>query len=69
MFHKMKSIRSENHKIYSVEINKKSLSCFDDKRYILSNGIDSFAYGHYYLKKIYTIIKKRWMKIVVKILT
>ena len=47
MFHKMKSIRSENHKIYSVEINKKSLSCFDDKRYILSNGIDSFAYGHY----------------------
>ena len=47
MFHKMKSIRSENHKIYSVEINKKSLLCFDDKRYILSNGIDSFAYGHY----------------------
>ena len=47
MFHKMKSIRSENHKIYSVEINKKSLSCFDDKRYIFSNGIDSFAYGYY----------------------
>ena len=47
MFHKMKSIRSENHKIYFVEINKKSLSCLDDKRYILSNGIDSFAYGHY----------------------
>ena len=47
MFHKIKSIRSENHKIYFIEINKKSLSCFDDKRYILSNGIDSFAYGHY----------------------
>ena len=47
MFHKMKIIKSENHEIYSQEINKKSLSCFDDKRYILSNGIDSYAYGHY----------------------
>ena len=47
MFHKMKTIRSENHNIYSMEINKKSLSCFDDKRFILPNGIDSYAYGHY----------------------
>ena len=43
----MKIIKSENHEIYSQEINTKSLSCFDDKRYILSNGIDSYAYGHY----------------------
>ena len=47
MFHKMKIIKSENHEIYSQKINKKSLSCFDDERYILSNGIDSYAYGHY----------------------
>ena len=27
----MKTIRSENHEIYLLEINKKSLSSFDDK--------------------------------------
>ena len=47
MFHKMKTIRNENHNIYSMEISKKSLSCFDDKRFILPNGFDSYAYGHY----------------------
>ena len=34
MYHKMKTIRSENHQLGSYEINKVSLSCFDDKRYI-----------------------------------
>ena len=29
------------------EINKVSLSCFDDKRYIHDNGFTSYAYGHY----------------------
>lgn len=48
----MKTIRSENHEIASYEINKISLSCFDDKRYLLDNGIDSYAYGHYKINKI-----------------
>ena len=26
--------------------NKRSLSCFDDKRYILKNWINTLAYGH-----------------------
>ena len=43
----MKTIRSQNHQIGSYNINKVSLSCFDDKRYILSDGITSYAYGHY----------------------
>ena len=47
MHHKMKTIRSKNHKLGSYEINKVSLSCFDDKRYIHNNGITSYAYGHY----------------------
>ena len=47
MHHKMKTIRSQNHQLGSYEINKVSLSCFDDKRYILEDGITSFAYGHY----------------------
>ena len=47
MYHTMKTIRSENHQLASYEINKVSLSCFDDKRYILSDGLTSYAYGHY----------------------
>ena len=47
MYHKMKTIRSENHKIYLLEINKRYLSSFDDKRYICNNGIESFAYGYF----------------------
>ena len=46
MHHKMKTIRSDYHQISSYEINKISLSPFDDKRYILSDGISSYAYGH-----------------------
>ena len=46
MMHKMKTIRSENHQLGSYEINKVSLSCFDDKRYIHDDGRTSYAYGH-----------------------
>ena len=38
MHHNMKTIRSQNHQLGSYEINKISLSCFDDKRYILDDG-------------------------------
>ncbi|XP_068704787.1 uncharacterized protein [Montipora foliosa] len=47
MHHTMKTIRSNKHQLGSYELNKVSLSCFDDKRYILENGITSHAYGHY----------------------
>ena len=47
LHHKMKTIRSINHQLGSYEINKVSLSCFDDKRYIHDNGTSSYAYGHY----------------------
>nr|DAC81289.1 TPA_asm: PolB [Corynactis coral adintovirus] len=46
MHSKMKTIRSQNHELGSYEINKISLSCFDDKRYILEDGVTSYAYGH-----------------------
>ena len=42
----MRGIKSKNHNIGTYEINKISLSCFDDKRYILKNGINTLAYGH-----------------------
>ena len=47
VYHKMKTIRSYNHKLGSYEINKISLSCFNDKRCLHDNGIGSYAYGHY----------------------
>ena len=47
MHHTMKTIRSSNHQLKSYELNKVSLSCFDDKRYIHINGVTSYAYGHY----------------------
>ena len=47
LYHKMQTIRSQKHQLGSYEINKVSLSCFDDKRYIHNNGISSYAYGHY----------------------
>ena len=46
MYHQMKTIRSVNHELGSHELNKVSLSCYDDKRYIHANGISSYAYGH-----------------------
>jgi hypothetical protein len=49
--HSMQQIQSENHEIYTMSLNKTSLSPFDDKRYILQNGIDTLAYGHYTINK------------------
>ena len=46
MRHKMRRIQSKKHKIGTYEINKISLSCFDDKRFVLNDGIHMFAYFH-----------------------
>jgi len=35
-----------NHQMKSYRLNKVSLSPFDDKHYILSDGISNYAYGH-----------------------
>ena len=49
--HKMKTIRSNHHQLNTYELNKVSLSCFDDKRYILEDGITTLAYGHYKIQE------------------
>lgn len=41
IYHKMETIRSEDHQLASYELNKVSLSWFDDKRYIHDNGVTS----------------------------
>ena len=44
--HSMNRIQSKHHKIGTYEINKISLSCFDDKIYIQNNGYDGLALGY-----------------------
>ena len=44
--HNMKVIKQYKHKMHTFSIDKTSLSAFDDKRYILSDGIHTLTYGH-----------------------
>ena len=44
-------IQNKKHKAGTYKINKISLSCFDDKRFILNDGIHTLAYFHKKLKK------------------
>ena len=44
--HKMKRIQSKMHKLGTHEIDKISLSCLNDKRYVLDDGIRALAYFH-----------------------
>ena len=41
------TIRSRQHKLGSYEINKVGLCCFDNKRYLMDDGITSYSYGHH----------------------
>ena len=42
----MREVKPKNHNLGSYETNKISLPRFDDKRYILKNGINTLAYGN-----------------------
>ena len=42
----MKRIQSKLHKIGTNDVCKISLSRFDDKRYVLDDGVNSLAYFH-----------------------
>ena len=42
----MKRIQSKKHKLGTYEVDKISLSCFDDKRYVLDGGIYTLSYFH-----------------------
>ena len=46
----MKRIQSKLHRIGTYDACKVSLSCFDDKRNILGDGINSLAYFHKYIR-------------------
>ena len=42
--HKMRRIQGKKHKTGTYEINKISLSCFNDKRFVLNDGIHTLVY-------------------------
>ena len=42
----MYRIQSKNYRIGTYEINKITLSCFDDKTHIQNNGYDGLAFGY-----------------------
>ena len=44
--HKMKRIQSKLHRIGSYNVNEISLNCFDDKRFVLDDVINTLAYFH-----------------------
>lgn len=43
----MNQFRSFNHKMYTISQSKVGLSPYDDKRYVMNNGRDTLAHGHY----------------------
>ena len=49
--HKMKRIQGKKRKIRKNEISKISLLCFDDKTFLLDDGIHTLAYFHKDLRK------------------
>lgn len=44
---RMNLIRSYHRDVFTIEANKKALSPFDDKRFILEDCISALPYGHY----------------------
>ena len=50
--HNMKRIKSKLHEISTYDVFKISLSCFDDKRYVLDDGINTLAYFHKDIKNL-----------------
>ena len=54
----MKRIQTKKHKIGTYEIDKISLSFFDDKRHVLDDGVHTLAYFHKDCNKKIVMIKK-----------
>ena len=45
-----KTIRSFKHKLYSVDICKRGLSSYDDKKHVMDDGVSCMSYGHHRLR-------------------
>ena len=47
--HTMQAIQSFKHQLYTIKQNKVSISPYDDKRYLMDDGVSSLPYGHFSL--------------------
>ena len=47
-----KAIRTIKHNIFTQIVTKRGLSAYDDKKYILEDGVRTLSYGHYKLQSI-----------------
>ena len=48
-------IGSEKHQLQTIKTNKVSLSSFDDKRFILEDGISTLPHGHYKIRDVHVL--------------
>jgi hypothetical protein len=49
---KYRLFRSRAHKIETVEYSKVALCAYDDKRFVLDDGVATLAYGHVRLSSV-----------------
>ena len=47
--HTLQTIRSFKHQLCTIKQNKVSLTPYDDKRYLMDDGVSSPPYGHFSL--------------------
>ena len=50
--HNMKRIQSKLHELGTYDVFKISLSCFDDKQYVLNDGVNNLTYFHKNIRNI-----------------
>src|SRR6185312_4051451 len=55
--HDMYGLRSYDHQIYLERVNKIGLNPYDNKRWILLNGIRTLPYGHWRINAYKSMIK------------
>ena len=58
--YKMRRIQAKKHKMGTYEIDKISLSCFDDKRFVLNNRLHTLVYFHKDIDSYITKNKKEF---------
>ena len=49
---KQNTFRSYNHDVYTIEVQKTALSAFNDKKYLLDDGINGYSFGHYKIHEL-----------------
>ena len=57
--HNLKRIQTKLHRIGTYNVCKISCSCFDDKRYVLGDGVNSLAYFHKDIRDFIRLIEAR----------